>query len=146
MFAALLLSLAPQPCPAQPQDPASVEGQVRESIPVGIPRWSREVVLDGSRLEVRPPDLETELKVLRRFLFHRVYRHHRVCRMAEKAKRFLRGLFTEYLRYSKSLPPEFQAWGQEVGIERAVCDYIAGMTDRFALKEYERLFAPFEIT
>ncbi len=63
MFAALLLSLAVQAAPAQPQDPASVEEQVHESIPVGVPRWSREVVLDGSRLEVRPPDLETELIV-----------------------------------------------------------------------------------
>ena len=63
MFAALLLSLAVQAAPAQPQDPASVEEQVHESIPVGVPRWSREVVLDGSLLEVRPPDLETPLIV-----------------------------------------------------------------------------------
>jgi len=63
MFAALLLSLAPQPCPAQPQDPTSAEEQVRDSIPVGVPRWSREVVLDGSLLQVRPPDLETALIV-----------------------------------------------------------------------------------
>ena len=63
MSPALLLFLAAQLTPAQPQDPVSAEGQVHESIPVGVPRWSREVVLDGSRLEVRPPDLETALIV-----------------------------------------------------------------------------------
>ncbi len=90
-------------------------------------------------------ELKAEKAALKRFLFDRVYRHYAVCRMAEKAKRFITGVFEELIRYPKSLPPDFRAWADEVGLQRAVADYVAGMTDRFAQKEYQRLFAPFEI-
>ncbi|MDA0837806.1 MAG: deoxyguanosinetriphosphate triphosphohydrolase [Planctomycetota bacterium] len=78
------------------------------------------------------------------FLFDNLYRHYRVAKMAEKAKRFLSEMWHEYVRYPGSLPPRFQESAEEEGIQRAVCDYIAGMTDRYAQEEYQRLFHPFE--
>jgi dGTPase len=65
-------------------------------------------------------------------------------RMARKAKRFVTALFEAHVEAPETLPPEWRAWAHECGLERAVCDYVAGMTDRFAQQEYERLFQPFE--
>ena len=73
-----------------------------------------------------------------------LYQHHRVIRMTNKGKRFLREIFKVYEDCPEQLPPQVQARGKEDGIYRAICDYISGMTDRFALEEYKRLFEPFE--
>ncbi|MBI3097644.1 MAG: deoxyguanosinetriphosphate triphosphohydrolase [Planctomycetes bacterium] len=89
-------------------------------------------------------EMEARKGELQVFLNARVYRHHRVLRMQERAKRFLRDIFHEYVRNPGQLPPEFQSWAREAGTERAVCDYIAGMTDRFAQEEYLKFFQPFE--
>ncbi|HUW33107.1 MAG TPA: deoxyguanosinetriphosphate triphosphohydrolase [Planctomycetota bacterium] len=78
------------------------------------------------------------------FLFARVYRHYRVARMAGKAHRFIIDLFRAYTDDPQQLPPEHQEWSRQEGVHRAVCDYIAGMTDRHAQDEYKRLFYPFE--
>ena len=82
---------------------------------------------------------------LRDFLYANVYRHYRVVRMAEKASRFLRELFGAYLSQPAQLPPgaQMRQQAEEAGLERVICDYIAGMTDRYALQEYEKLFDPF---
>jgi dGTPase len=82
------------------------------------------------------------LEALRTRLFERLYRHHRVTRMALKAERFLSELFSMYVATPKILPPAIleRADGEE--LHRVVCDYIAGMTDRFALEEYEKLTDP----
>ncbi|MBI2194332.1 MAG: deoxyguanosinetriphosphate triphosphohydrolase [Planctomycetes bacterium] len=92
------------------------------------------------------PDSRAQRDRLGDFLFQRLYRHFRVARMAEKAKRFVTELFREYVRYGPQLPPRYQKAADRDGIERAVCDYIAGMTDRYAQEEYRRLFHPFERT
>ena len=60
----------------------------------------------------------------------------------EKAKRFLAAVFREYQREPRQLPPTFLRRAAEDGVERAICDYIAGMTDRFAIVEHQRLFDP----
>jgi len=83
-------------------------------------------------------------KELERFLYERVYSHHRVIKMTHKAERFIKDLFCAYVEEPKQLPPEWRRWADEVGLERAVADYIAGMTDRFAQEEHIRLFSPFE--
>ncbi|NLX11481.1 MAG: deoxyguanosinetriphosphate triphosphohydrolase [Chloroflexi bacterium] len=80
---------------------------------------------------------------LKNFLFQELYRHHRVVRMAVKAERFLSELFETYINEPAQLPPTVQQVIEKRGVERAVTDYIAGMTDRFALQEWERLFDPF---
>ncbi|MBI4566556.1 MAG: deoxyguanosinetriphosphate triphosphohydrolase [Planctomycetes bacterium] len=89
-------------------------------------------------------DMDRRKRELQRFLRDEVYRHHRVVVMSEKAKRFVTALFEAYTSNSDQLPPRFRAWAASVGVERAVADYIAGMTDRYAQDEYRRLFHPFE--
>ncbi|BCS54480.1 deoxyguanosinetriphosphate triphosphohydrolase [Geobacter sp. SVR] len=81
---------------------------------------------------------------LKSFLFDHLYRHHKVDKMRVKAEIFITRLFETYLRYPNLLPPKYQTRFDTCGIHRVVCDYIAGMTDRFALDEYKRLFEPYE--
>ncbi len=79
---------------------------------------------------------------LKDFLYAKLYRHHRVVRMAVKAERIVGDLFRAYVQEPAILPSHVQELIQEKGLERTVCDYIAGMTDRFAVEEYQKLFDP----
>lgn len=87
--------------------------------------------------------LNTELKA---YLYEHFYRHYRVMRMATKARRVLRALFEAYLQEPRQLPTEVQqrAKNSPAGLPRIVCDYLAGMTDRYAIQEYKRLYDPEE--
>jgi dGTPase len=80
---------------------------------------------------------------LKDFLFAEMYRHHRVARMAVKAERFITEVFATYTSEPAQLPPSVQKAVEERGLHRAVTDYIAGMTDRYALEEWKRLYNPF---
>jgi len=93
--------------------------------------------------------LATEEKEIRRFLFRRMYRHHRVNRMIGKARRVVQELFAAYISAPQSLPEEWRDRAEPAGeAERArlVADYIAGMTDRYALEEHAKLFDPYART
>jgi dGTPase len=81
---------------------------------------------------------------LQEFLQQNAYSHYRVVRMADKAKRFVEELFNAFIENPMQLPPEYQKWIEEAGLYQGVCDYIAGMTDRFAQDEYLKLFYPYE--
>jgi len=81
---------------------------------------------------------------LKTFLYENLYSHYKVERMRIKAERFLTLLFENYLQNPTLLPSSYQAKYGQYGRERVVCDYIAGMTDRYALDEYKRLFEPYE--
>jgi dGTPase len=81
---------------------------------------------------------------LKRFLYKNLYRHYKVERMRIKAERFLTMLFENYLQNPTLLPSSYQEKYEQYEQERVVCDYIAGMTDRYALDEYKRLFDPYE--
>jgi dGTPase len=86
---------------------------------------------------------------LRRFLFERMYRHYRVNRMASKAHRIVQELFRLLLAEPQCLPTEWQNQATGPGTcetARIVADYIAGMTDRFALDEHYRLFDRYATT
>ncbi len=83
-------------------------------------------------------------KPFRKFLMQKLYHHYRVMRMSIKAKRFIRELFCEYAARPQQLPSEVQVMIPKEGVKRVVCDYIAGMTDRYALDEYKKLFNPYE--
>jgi dGTPase len=76
------------------------------------------------------------------FLYANMYRHPRVVRMAVKAERFITALFEAYQDEPAMLPQHVQASVELRGLERTICDYIAGMTDRYALQEYVKLFDP----
>jgi dGTPase len=79
---------------------------------------------------------------LKDFLFHYLYKNHRVIRMQVKSERILSDLFNAYQQEPLILPEHIQAGIDEIGLERAICDYIAGMTDRFAIDEHQKLFNP----
>ena len=85
------------------------------------------------------PQVRGEAQALKQFLFQNLYRHYRVVRMSEKARRLIRDLFAAFTGEPRLLPPEHRARADETP-QRAVCDYIAGMTDRFAIREHRRLF------
>ncbi|MEL6962849.1 MAG: deoxyguanosinetriphosphate triphosphohydrolase [Pseudomonadota bacterium] len=88
-------------------------------------------------------DVAEPLQVLRQFLHSNMYRHYKVMRMTRKADRVVRELFEVLFDHPDCLPPAWQraaAEGGEVGRAMAISDYIAGMTDRFALEEHDRLF------
>jgi len=81
-------------------------------------------------------------KQLKGFLYDNLYRHWRVMRMDMKARRFIGELFNAYVSSPIILPKVVQEKTTERELHRTVCDYIAGMTDRFALQEHTRLFDP----
>ena len=88
--------------------------------------------------------LKKENKELRVFLNENFYRHHRLVRMADKAKRIIADLFSAYVRNPDLLPPGTRARLKKEPVKRAAADYIAGMTDRYAILEHQRLFDPAE--
>lgn len=79
---------------------------------------------------------------LKDFLFHNMYRNYRVVRMQKKAERVLSELFKAYRNEPLMLPLQFQEQIDKKGKEQTICDYLAGMTDRFAVDEYQKLFDP----
>lgn len=87
-------------------------------------------------------DMHRRNRQLKDFLYSRLYRHHRVVRMAVKAERIIVDLFNTYVREPEILPMHVQEQIENHGRERTICDYIAGMTDRFAVDEHAKLFDP----
>jgi dGTPase len=89
-------------------------------------------------------DQQRRHRELKDFLYKNLYSHYRVLRMAVKAERVITDLFNAYTAESAILPETVQAWIGPRGLERTACDYIAGMTDRFAIEEHRKLFDPLE--
>lgn len=90
------------------------------------------------------PGMETKVRELEKFLLESVYRHHRLVRMDAKARLLIERLFRAYVEEPRMLPPRFGERIATLGVHRTVCDYLAGMTDRYCQDEYKRLFEPFE--
>lgn len=90
------------------------------------------------------PELARKSRELKRFLMENLYRHYKVERMRVKAERYLSQLFDSYVIHPTLLPRKYLKKMDDSGRERVICDYIAGMTDRFALDEFKRLFEPYE--
>ncbi|WP_439111594.1 deoxyguanosinetriphosphate triphosphohydrolase [Lentibacter sp.] len=93
------------------------------------------------------PALWADLKVIRAFLFERMYRAPSVVRMRARASLIVEGLFEGYLATPELLPEEWHdalsdALGEQLETARIVSDYLSGMTDRFATQEYMRLIGP----
>lgn len=88
------------------------------------------------------PQVEQALKDLRSFMFQRVYRNPVAKGEERKAKDMLKRLFEYYCAHPEALPEDFQPQLSFDGMERTVCDYIAGMTDNYAVDTYTRLFIP----
>ena len=86
-----------------------------------------------------------KVRALKKFLFERMYRHYRLVRMQEKAERFISAMFNAYVKEPQMLPTAVQKRLQDFELERAITDYIAGMTDRYALDEWQKLFDPYRL-
>jgi dGTPase len=102
------------------------------ALPGNVVQYSEELIVENAEFK--------------KFLYENFYRHYRVVRMAAKAERTIRALFDAYVSVPEQLPPETQKRIRQSGgdLHRAVCDYIAGMTDRYAIQEYKRLYDPEE--
>jgi dGTPase len=89
-------------------------------------------------------DLEAHKGALEQFLYNALYMDHRVVRATNSARRFIQQLFEAYVGDPRQLPPQHRRWAEKVGLHRAVCDYIAGMTDRYVQDQYMQLFHPYQ--
>lgn len=87
-------------------------------------------------------DMHRRNRQLKDFLYANLYRNYRVVRMQVKAERILSDLFNAYLSEPNTLPRHVQNQIETFGLERTVCDYLAGMTDRFAIEEHQKVFDP----
>jgi dGTPase len=96
----------------------------------------------GRRLVGYSPEMAAAVREMKEFLLKNMYRHYRVVRMGDKAGRILRDLFQSYVDEPGQLPPRTQELIERDGVHRVVCDYIAGMTDRFAVNDHGKLFDP----
>lgn len=97
-------------------------------------------------------DVARDSLELKQFLRHNLYEHYRVLRMSKKAARVIREMFQAFMDDYRILPTQYHALSSEMAgdsesaLARVIADYIAGMTDRFAITEYRRLFEPGELT
>lgn len=85
--------------------------------------------------------MKEENRALKSFLREHLYRHYQVLRMTTKARRVIQELFSAFVDNPRLLPPQFLELASREGIARATADYIAGMTDRYSMKEHRRLFS-----
>ena len=92
---------------------------------------------------ITPGIMAANDRALKKFLFENMYRHYKLNRMTSKAKRVVREMFKLLVEEPECLPVEWRVMSGKANspeTARAVADYIAGMTDRFALDEYQNLF------
>lgn len=102
-------------------------------------------LIDTSReagMIVQTPQVENALRDLRAFMFERVYRNPVAKGEEGRAKDMLKRLFEHYVNHPQDLPPDFQPQLSFDGLERTVCDYIAGMTDKYAVDKFTQIFIP----
>ncbi len=99
---------------------------------------SIEDVRNGKPLVSFSPRIEQEHNELKLFLRNFLYKHENVLSMAAKSKQIIRDLFELFVKNPSLLPGEYRRRG-EAGLKRGIADYIAGMTDRFAIREHRRL-------
>ena len=86
-------------------------------------------------------EMAAEQQELKQFLRVNLYQHYQVARMASKARRIVADLFAAFQAEPRMLPPQYRDSADGAGVQRAIADYIAGMTDRYAIREHRRLFS-----
>lgn len=89
-------------------------------------------------------EMHRKQRRLSHYLHEHFYCHPSLMKMGGKARRILTEIFAAYQAEPRMLDMEFRRWAQEVGLERAICDRLASMSDREAQEEYSKLFEPFE--
>jgi dGTPase len=121
-----------------------VIGEARRALAELAPVSVEDIRHAGRPIVGFSPALAADISVIREFLFHRMYRAPGVVEMRAHVTRVVEELFALYLAHPEHLPKQWRkdvaaAGGDELRLARIVCDYIAGMTDRFALQEHARL-------
>lgn len=119
--------------------------QGRENIRRVNPQSPEDVALAGEQLITFSPAMNEQVNELRSFLFTKMYRHYTIERIRMKVSKIIPDLFGVFMQESRLLPDH---WRERLDGEsdnltaraRVVCDYVAGMTDRFAVREHERIF------
>lgn len=98
----------------------------------------------GKELTSFSETFSPRIKELKKYLFDNLYRHYRVVRMAEKAQSVIRDLFHAFEKNPQMLPAHVYVHAKhgKESLQRHICDYIAGMTDRYAFNEHSKLFDP----
>jgi dGTPase len=86
-------------------------------------------------------DMRIENRALKAFLHEHLYQHYQVLRMTVKARRIIQDLFGAFVADPRLLPPQYQEMAGSESVARATADYVAGMTDRYSMKEHHRLFS-----
>jgi dGTPase len=126
---------------------ADVLEESRRRIAAANPQNPEDVRACGRQLVGFSPDMEKRVNALRDFLFERMYRHFTINRIWLKTERLVHDLFGAFFENPQCLPDRWQRDVRESGgladdtsRARVICDYIAGMTDRYAIREHERLF------
>ncbi|MEM7330974.1 MAG: deoxyguanosinetriphosphate triphosphohydrolase [Chloroflexota bacterium] len=104
--------------------------------PLALQQCSENIVLYD-------PDFEIKVAELKKFLLERMYRSYRLMRMQQKAERFISEMWQAYMKEPRMLPHQTQRKLADLPKHQVVTDYIAGMTDRYALDEYQKLFDPY---
>ena len=89
-------------------------------------------------------EMQRRNRELKDFLYKNLYRHFRVVRMQVKAEKLITDLFNAYRAEPLMMPTSARNLIDKRGLERTICDYIAGMTDRYAIEEHQKLFNPLE--
>jgi dGTPase len=102
-------------------------------------RSPADVRAHGTMLIAHSKELAPLVAELQKFLNKRFYGHPHLMELSEYARKVLARLFEAYVADPSRMSPWYQAWAREVGLQRAVCDYVAGMTDRFAEQEFAKL-------
>lgn len=123
---------------------SDVLAETRSRLDAANPGDADAVRCHGASLCGFSSQMDKDLDGLRAFLHQNMYRHFRVNRARSQAKRIVKSLFDVFFSEPETLPPEWRARyeaADEKKLARVVCDYIAGMTDRYAMREYRRLFA-----
>jgi dGTPase len=124
-----------------------IDAQVSDLLAESARRIAQHAPASHVEAQLAPPligfseEMHLANRALKAFLRDNLYRHHEVLRMTTKAQRVIADLFAAFIAEPRLLPPQNLAGADEFGRERAVADYIAGMTDRYAIKEHRRLFA-----
>jgi dGTPase len=129
---------------------ALINWQVLDLLDHTLSRLRQEHITSGADVRAQPnllvgpsPEMRIFKDELETFLRRRVYEHYRVRRMAHKGALIVRALFDEFCRAPGLLPDRYSRRIGAAPPERTVCDYVAGMTDRYAQDEYLRLFQPY---
>jgi dGTPase len=133
-----------------------IDAQVTDLLAETRARIAAAAVVTAADVRQAPPlvgfgaAMQAENRAMKGFLHENLYRHYQVLRMTNKARRIIADLFAAFMDEPRLLPPQYQQRARgEAGHDplvpdpkaRAVADYIAGMTDRYAVKEHRRLFA-----